>query len=216
MIKAVFFDMNGIIINDEHIHESAFTKTVKKYGIELSHQDYLLCCAGKTDRRGYEDMAKQFDVNLNVDDLLKEKSQIYLDLFPENKKTYQGVIELVKKMSQSYILALTSSSSRAEVDLVLDEFNIRDSFALTISADDIKNGKPDPEPYIKTAQLLGVATEDSVVIEDAVSGIKSAKAAGCYCVAVTTTHAKEDLYEADVIVEDFSEIDQSLLDNIKK
>src|SRR3989339_853056 len=109
-IKAVLFDMNGIIIDDEHIHEMAFKETVKPFGIELDHLTYLDCCAGKTDRAGYEEIAAKF--------------------------------------SKDFILALTSSSSRAEVDLIAKEFGIDHEFRITISADDVTKGKPNPEPYL--------------------------------------------------------------------
>jgi len=62
MIKAILFDMNGVIINDEHIHELAFKQTVIPYGIELSHKEYLECCAGKTDRAGYEGISQLYKV----------------------------------------------------------------------------------------------------------------------------------------------------------
>lgn len=66
MIKAVLFDMNGIIIDDEHIHEMAFKETVKSYGIEMDHLTYLTCCAGQTDRAGYEQIASTFAKISNV------------------------------------------------------------------------------------------------------------------------------------------------------
>lgn len=70
MIKAVLFDMNGIIIDDEHIHELAFQETVKPFNISLTHTDYLECCAGKTDRAGYESIAATFNKELPIDLLL--------------------------------------------------------------------------------------------------------------------------------------------------
>lgn len=215
MIKAILFDMNGVIIDDEHIHEKAFQETVKKYGIDLSHKDYLICCAGKTDRDGYYDIAKKFQIDLPVENLLVEKSRLYLDLFPLHKKSYTGVIVLIKKLAEDYQIALTSSSSRNEVDLIIKEFEIEENFAVTISGDDVKKGKPDPEPYIKTAQALGLDTKECLVIEDSVSGVRSAKAAGCYCIGITTTHSREDLQEADAIVDSFAEINKEMIEKIQ-
>lgn len=215
MIKAILFDMNGVIIDDEHIHEKAFQETVKKFNVNLSHEDYLEYCAGKTDRKGYTDIAEKFNIKLPIDDLLKEKSQMYLRLFPENTIAYDGVIDLIKKLSKIYILALTSSSSRLEVDLIVKEFDIKDNFIITISGDDIQNGKPNPEPYIKTAKMLQVKSSECAVIEDSSSGIRSAKDAGCYCIAITTTHDKSALKDADIIVDRFEEIDKELINSKK-
>ncbi len=216
MIKAILFDMNGVIIDDEHIHKKAFGETVKKFGISLSHEDYIECCAGKADRQGYIDIENKFNVDLPIENLLKEKAQMYLKLFPKNKVSYEGVIDLIKKLSKEYLVALTSSSSRAEVDLIIEEFGIADDFVITISGGDVNIGKPDPEPYIKTAQILQVKPNECVVIEDSVSGIKSAKDAGCYCIAITTTHMRNELQDADIIVDKFEEIDENLINNIEK
>ena len=213
MIKGILFDMNGIIIDDEHIHEMAFRETVRPFNIDLDHGSYLNCCAGKTDKAGYEDIANKFSVDLPVDDLLQQKALIYLKLFPANKKDYPGVINLIHSLKNDFILAITSSSTRAEVDLIVKEFGIVHDLSVTISADDVTKGKPDPEPYLITAQKLGLDTKECVVIEDSYSGVVSAKSAGCYCIGVTTTHRKKDLEEADLIVSTFSEITIELIRN---
>jgi HAD superfamily hydrolase (TIGR01509 family) len=214
MIKAILFDMNGIIIDDENIHEMAFRETVKLYNINLDHQAYLDCCAGRTDRAGYEKIVTKFSTNLPIDDLLDQKSKIYLKLFPANKRSYPGVIELIHSLSGNFILALTSSSSRKEVDLVTNEFGINHEFKVTISSNDIRKGKPDPEPYLITANKLGFEPKECVAIEDSRNGVISAKAAGCYCIGVITTHKKEDLVGADLIVGRFAEINTKIIHNI--
>lgn len=214
MIKAILFDMNGIIIDDEHIHEMAFRETVKPYGINLDHQSYLMCCAGKTDRAGYEEIAVSHNKDLPTDLLLIEKSRLYLQLFPTNKKSYPGVIELIHSLANSYQVALTSSSSRVEVDLITKEFAIDSNFSVTVSGDDVRRGKPDPEPYLLTASKLCVKPQECLVIEDSRSGVLSAKAAGCYCIGVTTTHTQEELEGADVICESFTEITPKLIKHL--
>lgn len=209
--KAVIFDMNGVIINDEHIHEMAFRETVSPYNIDLDHQAYIDYCAGKTDREGYEEIAAKFSVSLPLDDLLKQKSQMYLELFPANKKSYPGAIELIHSLAKEYTLALTSSSSRDEVDLITREFGINNEFKITVSGSDVKKGKPDPEPYLITADRLGFKPSECVVIEDSRSGVISAKAAGMYVVAITTTHKSGQLEMADRIISNFDDFNvQSL------
>jgi len=214
MIKAILFDMNGIIIDDEHIHELAFQQTVQPYGVNLTHQEYLENCAGKTDRAGYESIAEKFKVDLSIDLLLTQKSQTYLKLFPANKKSYPWVIDLIWQLKKKFRLALTSSSSKTEVELITKEFSIRDAFEVMITGDDVSKGKPDPEPYLKTAQLLKLIPNNCCVIEDSKSGILSAKSAGCFCIGVTTTHDKEALNKADVIVNSFGEITENLINNL--
>ena len=146
--------MNGIIIDDEHVHEQVLKKTTKPLGIDLSHKDYLEYCAGRTDRACYETISKIFTTSLPVNQLLKDKANFYLKLFPKHKKTYPGVIELIERLSKTYTLALTSSASRAEVNLTAKEYAIDKHFKVTISADEVREGKPDPEPYLITCKLL--------------------------------------------------------------
>lgn len=203
--------MNGIIIDDEHIHEMAFQETVKPFGIDLDHQGYLDYCAGKTDRAGYEQISAKFSKDLPVNELLQQKSQMYLKLFPANKKSYPGVTDLIHALAKDFTLALTSSSSRAEVDLITKEFGIYHEFKVTISANDVMKGKPDPEPYLITAKKLGFQPNECVVIEDSRSGVLSAKAAGCYCIGVTTTHSKDDLAKADYVADSFSDITTTMI-----
>ena len=214
MIKAVIFDMNGIVIDDEHIHELAFKETVKTFSIDLSHQDYLECCVGKTDKAGYESISEKFSTSFPVSKLLKDKAGFYLKLFPEHKKTYPGVIELISNLAKNYTLALTSSSSRAEVNLITKEYAINKHFKITISADEVRKGKPDPEPYLITCNLLKLKPQECIVIEDSESGVLSAKAAGCFCIGITTTHSENNLEGADIITDSFDKV-ETLISNLE-
>lgn len=210
-IKSVIFDMNGVIIDDEHVHEIAFKDVLSSYGINLTHEEYLKYFAGKTDKDGFINIAEVYGVVLPVKKLLTEKAQIYLKTFPVNKRSYPGVIELIQNLAEHYTLALSSSSTRQEVNLILREFNLEHYFRVTVSADDISHGKPDPESYLKTAELLNIDPSECVVIEDSKSGVISAKAARMYCIGITTTHQKKDLKEADVVVNNFSQISTQLI-----
>ncbi len=206
MIKAIIFDMNGVIIDDLAIHSIAFNEVLRAYGISVPLQEYLDSFAGKTDRGGFEDVAKQFSIELPVDELLENKGEAYLKLFPEHKKSYPGVIELIKNLSENYTLALASSATRVEIDLITKEFGIDSYFQVVVSAEDVTQGKPNPEPYLKAASLLKVSPDECVVIEDSIDGVKAAKSAGCMCIRVATTHPRDLATNADRTVDSFEEI----------
>lgn len=216
MITTVIFDMNGVIIDDERIHELIFQDSVLPYGIKISHEEYLECCAGRTDREGYESIGRKFGQDLPVDELLQVKHAMYREQFPKYKQAYPGVLELIEHLAESYQLALVSSAARSEIDLITSEFGINRYFAFTISAEDVQRGKPDPEPYRKAVDWFQASPNECVVIEDSVNGIRSAKSAGCFCVAVTNTHAREELVQADLIVDSFAEITDELLQSFGK
>lgn len=215
-IKAIIFDMNGIIIDDEHIHERAFKQSLEPYGINLSHESYLDNCAGRTDKEGYERIAATQKKSLPIDLLLTQKADLYQLLFPSMKKVYPGILECINLMSNHFILALASSSIRKEVELITKEFNIFEKFKVIITGDDVVKGKPDPEPYLLTCKKLNISPNQAIVIEDSSSGVKSAIAAGCKCIAITTTHSKSQLSAntPTKIVDSFSKIDLDFIAGI--
>jgi HAD superfamily hydrolase (TIGR01509 family) len=215
MIKAVLFDMNGVIISDESIHESAFKETAKSFGVKLTHQNYLNLCAGKTDRLGYQNIAEYFEKELPIEQLIVEKAKLYKKIFPTKKKACEGVTDLIKKLSDHYILAVTSGASKEEIKLVLQEFELSKYFKIIISADDIRHSKPNPEPYLITCEQLQLRPQECVVIEDSPSGVISAKTAGCHCIGITSTHTKEELHECDLIINSFTEINAKMMNEIK-
>lgn len=212
-IRAVLFDMNGIIIDDEHIHEAAYKRTVETFGINLDHESYLVCCAGKTDKEGYESIGRKYQKSLPINQLLDQKAKEYLSLFPIQKCVYPGILECIDRLSKNYTLGLTSSSIKWEVELITKEFKIADKFKVTITGDDVKNSKPDPEPYLLTCKLLNVKPAETVVIEDSASGIKSAISAGCKCIGITTTHSSEQLIlnNPTTILRNFDQINTDLI-----
>jgi beta-phosphoglucomutase len=216
-IKAVLFDMNGIIIDDEHIHEAAFKRTVEPFGITLDHESYLECCAGKTDKEGYESIGKKYQKSLPIDQLFQQKAKVYISLFPTQKKVYPGILECIDRLSKKYTLALTSSSIKWEVELITKEFKIFDKFKVIITGDDVKHGKPHPEPYLLTCKLLGIEPAESIVIEDSSSGVKSAISAGCKCIGITTTHSKDQLLSNSptVIINSFDEINEKFIKDLQ-
>lgn len=216
-VKAVIFDMNGVIIDDEKIHEGAFKQTLEPHGIILDHQSYLECCAGKTDKSGYESIAEKYKKVLHIEQLLIQKAELYLTLFPTLKKVYPGILDCINRLSKNYVLALTSSSVRKEVELITKELNIYNKFKIIITGDDVKSGKPNPEPYLKTCKLLNITPQQSIVIEDSISGVTSAITAGCKCIAVTTTHTKDQLLTNNptIIIDSFNQITEKIIDSIQ-
>lgn len=212
MKKVVIFDMNGVIVNDENVHFLAFQNVLNNLGVDLSEESYNIMCLGKTDKAGFENIIKFFNLkDIRIEDLLENKSQKYLDLVEGNIETYPGLLEMVNDLSRKYVLALASGANSLEIKKITEYFKIKDFFKVIISAEDVKNGKPDPEPYLLTAERLGVLPEDCFVIEDSRSGVSSAKSAGMVCIAITTNLAKEDFSEADYVFEDFFKMREFLL-----
>lgn len=201
--RAVLFDMDGVIVDSEPLHIAAFQASLKRYGRNLSEEQYKQHFAGKTDEAGFR---HYFDrtgeaVQPHMPVIVGEKSKIYLDLAADKLIPYVGAVELIRALvSRNVPLALVTGSLRAEAEAVLDAFSLTECFAAVVAAENITQSKPSPEGYLQAAQALNVEPKDCLVIEDAPSGVRAANAAGMRCLAVTNTHSKQELQEATAVV----------------
>lgn len=206
MKQAVLFDMNGVIVDDESLHERAFGKVLAERGFDLTHEEYQRCFAGRTDRDGLISYQKAHAIVFDLDSVMKEKTIAYQKLSEDGLQSYLGVIPLIKAIKAEGIqLGLVTSATYFEVEAVLLVFSLKHDFSVIVTAEDIHEGKPSPEGYLLGASRLGVKPENCVVVEDAPSGIKAAKAVGMHCIAVAHTHRANDLSEADIVIEAFNE-----------
>ncbi len=215
MLTTIIFDMNGVITDDEDIHELATKEVFKSIGINLSSEDYRKFCLGRTDIAAFTDLLEEFKIrDKNKDQLIATKSLRYQELIKGNLKVYSGVIQLIKDLYQNYTLALTSSSTFEEVSAVVDKLEIKDLFKIIVTSKDVVHGKPHPEPYLLTAKKINVRCEDCLVIEDSENGIQSAKTAGMKCVAITNTEDYKKLIKADRIIDNYSLLTDVYIQNV--
>ncbi len=207
MITTVIFDMNGVITDDEDIHELATKEAFKSIGFNLTSDTYRELCLGRTDFASFKDLFKKFRIeNQILENLIALKSLKYQFLIQGNMKVYPEVIQLIKNLHKEYTLALTSSSTFDEVQIVVNQLDIKKFFKIIVTAKDVIHGKPHPEPYLLTAKKLNVKCKNCLVIEDSKNGIKSAKQAGMICVAIPNTEDRTKLVEADQVIENYTDI----------
>ncbi len=215
MVTTVIFDMNGVITDDEGLHERATQKTFEKVGLIVTPEIYRNYCLGRTDASAFVDLAHDFHLkNHEVTSLITHKSILYQDLIADNLQVYPGVVTLIEKLYQKYTLALTTSSTFEEVQTVVNQMEIENRFKIIVSSNDVKHGKPYPEPYLLTAEKLGVSCENCAVIEDSENGVRSAVAAGMKCIAITNTESGDKLMDAHCIIDDYQEITDELLQSL--
>jgi beta-phosphoglucomutase len=207
-LKAILFDFDGTLADTMEDNFLAWKKAFQKYNIEITREDYfpleglLLIEIAKRISRKY---------NLVVDDfnnVVELKNSFYLA--NNNFRFYQGVEELIKTLKKKYILALVSASPRQKLEKTVPNDFLK-LFNVIISGDDVKNGKPNPEPYLSAIKHLFLNPEDCIAVENAPLGIESAKSAGVYCIAVTSTVSKEYLKKADKIISNILELPSFLI-----
>jgi beta-phosphoglucomutase len=200
--KAVLFDMDGVIVDSEPLHVAAFQATLKRYGHDLSEEQYKQHFAGKTDEAGFKQYFDFIGETVELPVIMNKKATAYLELAADQLVPYPGVVEFIKSLAeQGTPLALVTGSLKAEAEVTLEAFGLTELFKAVIAAEDILQSKPNPEGYLKGAKALGFNPADCIVIEDAPSGVAAANAAGMHCLAVTTTHTKEELAGATITID---------------
>ncbi|MFA6097993.1 MAG: HAD family phosphatase [Patescibacteria group bacterium] len=214
MIKAIIFDMNGVIIDDEPLHERAFREVLEPMGIKLDHRLYQKHILGRSDLAGFQYLMEGRRLPLTLDELYKQKMKLYWQFVKNGIPLVPDSLETIKRLSASYRLALTTGATRPEMDEVFKQFGLAHYFTVTVTTEEFAKSKPDPEPYLLTLKKLGLPAAECVVIEDAVAGVKSAKAAGLRCIAIANSLAPHALILADHVVSSHNEITAELIQSL--
>jgi len=214
MLRAIIFDMDGVICDSEPLHMKAFQQVLTEEGVAITDQEYYDRYLAHDDRGSFE--AALSEHGRPESDLLKMKSYLqrkarYFDaLMSDGLVVYPGVEAFIKKAGVKYSLGLASGARRLEVEYVLKKGKIRDSFAAVVSADEVKNGKPQPEAFEMALRLMNqvrlegtreIGPAETLVIEDSPRCIHTAKGLGMKTVGMATSYKPEDLREADLVID---------------
>jgi HAD superfamily hydrolase (TIGR01509 family) len=209
-IAAVIFDMDGVIVDSEPRHEQAFLEVVKEIGFGEKHGLVFADYVGRSDYELWRDFVTKNRPKESLEELLRMKRERILKILAQEEPLFEPVPTLVEALSRRHLLGLASGSERTVVDAVLQLKGLRRFFKATVSASEIKKGKPEPEIFLRTAELLGVAPEECVVIEDSKPGVAAGLAARMQVIAITNTHPAEELSKAHHVVSSYAEIEQIL------
>ncbi len=206
MLRAVIFDLDGVIVDSHPAHLQAWKTFFRSIGKRVAEQDLLFILEGQK----REDILRHFLGDLSEEQVKQygaKKEALFRDSVPE-LKTVRGLPEFLDRLYAAGLpLALASSASRTRAAYMLEQLDLKQRFQAVVTGDDVKRGKPDPSIFRLAAESLDVAPSHILVCEDAVSGVEAAKAAGMKCLAIAP-NGRGPLLEkagADRIVLDFSE-----------
>jgi HAD superfamily hydrolase (TIGR01509 family) len=199
-VRAVLFDMDGVIVDSEPYSMQALIDTLHLYGIEPTEED-VQRSYGRRIRDDFVDYFGRYGVTADVNIAIAHKDARYYHLAVGHLQPFPGVMPLLTRLrDQGYRLALASSGDRVKVAFGMQALKLNGTFEAVVSGDDVTHSKPDPEIYVTAAQRLGVSPVDCVAIEDAPAGVEAAKRAGMGCIAVTNSVPCDQLQRADLIV----------------
>lgn len=188
MLKLVIFDMDGVILDSERVANLAWFQVSEKYDLGLNIEK-LKEIKGGTAGRTLEVLSKQVGKTL-AEKIMEEKKEIQMSIIKKENgiKLKEGVVELLKYIKEKGLKCIVATSTTKErAEKQLKETGVYGYFDNLVYGDEIKNGKPDPEIFLKTCEKIGVSPIEAVVIEDSVLGATAANRAGIKCFVVEDT-----------------------------
>jgi len=219
MIKAVIFDMDGVIIDSEPIHLQQNQELFHKWQLNLE-KDINLTLIGTNSNFKWKKLKKLYNLPMTVADLIKLDRGNYLKHLKDNSqnlKPITGSLKLIKNLSQAnYKLALASSAPIEVIDIIIDTFKIRDCFDVIVSGDFVARSKPEPDIFLLAANKLRVNVGSCLVIEDSKNGILAANKAKMKTIGYQGSNIyHQDLSQADLIINSFKDFNIQLIRDLK-
>lgn len=208
MIKAILMDFNGVIIDDEPLQMKAYQEILKDEGIDLTEENYY-ASMGMDDVTFIEAAHRRAEKDFTAERVAaihNAKTAKWREIVEKEIPLFPGVENFVRKMEKEFALGIVSMARREEIEFILEATNLRASFSIIVSAEDVTNCKPNGECYHKGFNLVDAARtarggnpivhRDCLVIEDSPQGIMAGKAAGLKTLGITNTVSKKELREA--------------------
>ncbi|SDG24823.1 haloacid dehalogenase superfamily, subfamily IA, variant 3 with third motif having DD or ED [Methanolobus vulcani] len=205
MLKAVIFDMDGVLVDSMSDHAEAVQHIFDEIGVEMDKQDIYEREGERTVdimrfllEKGSAD-ASRFNILDIVERYIAEFNRI------AEFRVFEGMPECLLGLKDKFNLAVVSGSDKPIVqDIIQSEYP--GIFRELVTADDVQRGKPDPDPYLKAIEMLGISSHEAIVIENAPMGVESAKKAGLCCLAVPTYLDAEKFHQADMVIENHTRL----------
>ena len=218
MIHADIFDMDGVIVLSESIYTKIFVDMINRdLGLKIKSTDFEKYNGIRFEKR-IENICSDNGINLEDEkyiEMANKGRHEYATNSMQSLKLNIGILDFLKELkSRGMHIGVGSNGSKKIVEELLVSLGIRDYFESVIAFEDVDHPKPQPDIYLENANNLFVDTQDCLVFEDSISGITAAKRAGMKCVALTTTMDRMQLIDADLIIDNFTEIDVDKLDEI--
>jgi HAD superfamily hydrolase (TIGR01509 family) len=216
-IRAVIFDLDGVLIDSEERWTEAKEAVVKEAGGRWK-PEAARAMLGMSSTEWSRYLHDELEVPMSPEDINAAVVAAMIEGYRRDLPLLDGAVEAVRALAARWPLGLATSSNREVIDVVLEAAGLDGEFAATISSEEVAGGKPAPDVYLAAAERLGVAPDEAAAIEDSTNGLRAARAAGMAVVAVPNrAYPPEDeaLAEADVVLDSISELTPATIDGLR-
>ena len=185
-IKAVIFDMDGVLIDAKDWHYEALNKSLRLFGLEISRYDHLVTFDGLPTKDKLKMLSLESNLPESLHDFINEMKQIYTMeiVYAKCKPTFYHQYALSNLKQEGYKLAVGSNSIKNTIQVMMEKSGLMEYLEFFLSNQDVNKGKPDPEMYNKAIQMLGLHPEECLIVEDNPNGLKAAYASGAHVLKV--------------------------------
>ena len=205
-LSCILFDMDGVILDTESCYVTAETQFFKELGVSKNQIDWNKL-HGCSEDFFYKYCQKDLAIDIEIDSLKKRCHELIKEQFNKGISFNKDFEKFYKTIPSNIKLGLVTSTTRPLFDVIDSMINLTAMFEIIITGSDVKYCKPDPEPYIKAMSMAKTKPQDTLIVEDSLAGLASAKSSRASVVAITGTQTAEELINADKIINLFSEID---------
>ena len=212
MLKAVIFDMDGVICHTNPFHSIAFQQFFAKRNLNPTEEEYAAHMYGKNNGYILSHFLGRKIEGEELTILEDEKEGLFREIYKSEVNPITGFMEFFAKLkSEGILTAVATSAPRANLDLIIGTLGIGAQMQSQLAAEDVAKHKPDPEVYLKSAAKLGVKPEECLVFEDSFSGASAGINAGMKVVGVLSSHTEDELPTCDFYIKDYKGLELNSL-----
>ncbi|MCH7940219.1 MAG: HAD family phosphatase [Candidatus Marinimicrobia bacterium] len=213
MIKAVVFDMDGVVVDSEPLYQQAQVRLFAEIGVTIPEEDWKLF-RGMTENNYYEFVGRRYNLSGQLGQLRRRGRQYVQELFEAQLQFMAGFTSLQRLLKGHYRLGLVTSTASDLYQVVNDKLQLGPFFEEVVCGEMTINSKPHPEPYLEIMRRLEIAPNETVVVEDSIHGLNAARDSGAWTIALTGSVPQEDMPPVHAIIDSLEELSPGYIDNL--
>lgn len=213
MIKAVVFDMDGVVVDSEPLYQQAQVRLFAEIGVTIPEEDWKLF-RGMTENNYYEFVGRRYNLSGQLGQLRRRGRQYVQELFEAQLQFMAGFTSLQRLLQGRYRLGLVTSTVSDLYQVVNDKLQLGPFFEEVVCGEMTINSKPHPEPYLEIMRRLEIAPHETVVVEDSIHGLNAARDSGAWTIALTGSVPQEDMPPVHAIIDSLEELSPGYIDNL--